>query len=76
MKDNTTTHFMIHMTKDKEGLVTLPIYNGSFKTKKEARKAMMNLAAEDLVNGRYYFYHLMEHKSIKHETYPSIETTE
>lgn len=72
----TEKSFHILCTKDKEGLVNVPINLGIFKQKKKAKKAMMDQASTDLVNGRYYFYHLMEQKNIMHETYPSPETTE
>ena len=74
MKDKepkTKQHFLIQCSQDADGFQTIPIQLGVFLDKKEARKAMMDQASKDLVNGKYYFYRLEEHKFVTHEIYPS-----
>jgi hypothetical protein len=63
--------FLINASSDSEGLKNIPIQLGLFSDKKSARKAMMDQACKDLVNGNYYFYRLEEHKTILHEIYPT-----
>jgi uncharacterized protein YdhG (YjbR/CyaY superfamily) len=74
MKDNIS--FIIHTSTDKEGLTNIPQSCGIHKTKKDAKKAMMNQASNDLSKGKYYFYRLIEQRTITHEVYPSIQTSE
>lgn len=69
----TDSHYIINVSTDKEGIVNVPAQLGIYESKRDAKKAMMNQASKDLVEGNYYFYHLIEKKSIRHETYPSIE---
>jgi len=71
----TKNFFYLHISEDMEGLKNVPITGLSFATKKDAKKAMMDLASKDLTQGRYYFYRLIEQKMITHEIYPSTETT-
>jgi hypothetical protein len=71
----TDSHFFVHVYGDKDcltGIYTL----GEYENKKDAKKAMMNQANNDLTYGCYYFYRIVEQKNITHETYPSTETTE
>lgn len=69
----TDSHFLIHVSEDKEGIANIPVELGFYDSKKDAKKAMKRIACEDIVHGRYYYYHLMEQKTIRHETYPSTE---
>lgn len=69
-------HYLIHVYQDKDLLVHLKSIptNGENKLKK-VTKIMKDAAYEDIIQGRYYFYNIVEQTFKSIEVYPSQEVT-
>jgi hypothetical protein len=72
----TTKSYLILASEDPQGLKNIPLNLGTFKDKRKARKAMIDQATKDLTHGHFYFYHLLEQKTIIHETFPNTQQSE
>lgn len=68
-------HYLIHVYEDSASLVYLRSVPNKAKTAKQARKIMNDEAYKDIVNGKYYFYNLLEQTTKTLEVYPSTQKT-
>ncbi len=73
----TNKNYLIHVFNDKDLLIhikSIPT-NGEKKLKK-VMKIMKDAAYKDIIEGRYYFYNIVEQTTKSIEVYPSQEKTE
>jgi len=76
MNTAPTKHYLIHVYIDKDCKRYLYGIPNQSKNRKEAVKAMRDWMHKDLVNGKYYFYVVMEQTMKVIDFAPNTDTTQ
>jgi len=73
---NDSKHYLIHAYKDKDLKCFIKNVPCGCNHRKTAIKIMKEAAHSDIVQGLYYFYHVVEQTMKTIDIYPSTEQTE